>query len=111
MRGKTLSSEKNIRGNEFWFNLIEIKLQEKANLLIIHTFVICTKTKHLIGYNDSNKFNNITATDPILSVTTAIGGVDIGVQNHKFGVQKQPKDYRTSMWSGQREKSQAIQNV
>lgn len=40
-----------------------------------------------VGYNDSNKSNDITAPTAILSITTAIG-VDIGVQDHKFGVQK-----------------------
>lgn len=46
-----------------------------------------TKLCQTVGYNDSNKFNDITATAPILSVTTKIG-VDFGVQDHKFGVQK-----------------------
>lgn len=40
-----------------------------------------------VGNNDSNKLNDITAAAQILSVTTKIG-VDFGVQDHKFGVQK-----------------------
>lgn len=41
------------------------------------------------GYNDSHQFNNLTATASILSITTAIG-LDIGIQDNKFGIQKWP---------------------
>lgn len=52
-----------------------------------------------VGHNDRHQFNNLTATASILSITTAIG-LDIGVQDNKFRVQKWPQDNRASMRSG-----------
>lgn len=65
----------------------------------------------MLGHNDCHQFNNLTATASILSIATAIG-IDIGVQDNKFGLQKWSQDNCQSMRGGWCKKSsQTIQNV